>query len=185
MTINGYEDDESALVPEVLEVRYQEPVELLTKEQIKKLADLGYDMKKIYYSTYEEIREIRYKLEQMEMKQKFDLVMAQRLQEIQRANLDVNTDMRNMMADEIIRTNQWRNDEIVRRYQTPTIPFWYYIIAYVFILQVILTVLFCTVKAADPHEIYGFETKFMKTIRIISPHVNFIYPPRDHLFWMR
>jgi|WetSurMetagenome_2_1015567.scaffolds.fasta_scaffold610037_1 hypothetical protein len=162
-----------------LEVRYKEPVEILTKEQIKQLEDSGYDMKRLFYSSYAEIRQIRFGLEQQAIQKEIDKIADKHLLEIHTAQLEVTTDLRDITADEIIRTNQWRNDEIVRRCrekQKPGFGLVGLLIIVYSIYAVPMTSLFCAGKNLDPTITEHTETQLFKFIRITCPYVNLFYP---------
>jgi hypothetical protein len=98
------------------------PLTVLTPEHISRLRELGYDLKKLYYSTQEEVESLRAQLDSYEKAQKLvkereaaiEAIHQESLM-VQKAELDTLTDLRDITADEVIRTNQWRNDEIVRR----------------------------------------------------------------------
>jgi hypothetical protein len=184
-TNNAQENDDfdeygnpiETFVPEVVfEVRYKEPVELLTKAQIEQLKNLGYDMKTIYYSTYEEIRKIRLKLEQMELNRKLDAAIADSLEEIEgceRANLEATEDMRDMMADDIVRKHAERCDAEARRYEYNGPSIWFKL-ALMYVLMATTPTAMFLAQHSDPS--YGREGIFFFYVRIFCPYLNLIYP---------
>ena len=165
------EDDDDLIIPEILnEVRYKEPVELLTPEQIRKLESEGYDMKRIFYSSYEEIRRIRLRLEKQEADRLYQIAYQQQLLEIQKQSLTVTEDLRDITADEVVRTNQWRNDEIARRYQSNEPSLLFKLVVFYFVLMSFPVILYLSTSHLEPSN----HNKFHTVMEWIFPILNFI-----------
>jgi hypothetical protein len=107
--------EDELLEPEIVNSRvvkyYKDNNELLTPEQIKRLNGMGYDDKTIYYSTYDQIKQMRQLLEEAAIKDSINLaIQSKQLSHL--SNIEtIAADHRNIVADDIVRRHKEQCDK--------------------------------------------------------------------------